>query len=82
MERQTAGLLIEIRGYFTQQIPPADIAGTDLPDSARWFIATLQLFATILPEPGAFRAILVDLPPRRTLWVGTRPGLMGELTSM
>jgi hypothetical protein len=51
MKRQTAGLLICIRSCVPLHTPPGGVQGIDLPDSARWFVATLQLFLSILPEP-------------------------------
>jgi hypothetical protein len=45
-----AGLLSSIRSCGPWRIPPAGDEGTNIPDSARWFTATLQLLQTILLE--------------------------------
>ena len=51
MKRQTAGLLICIRGCGAWNIPPTGDELTDLPASARHYIATLTAFPSILPDP-------------------------------
>jgi hypothetical protein len=51
MERQTKGLLTDFRDCVTQHIPPLGDEWTFLADGAPWFVATLQLFSTILLEP-------------------------------
>jgi hypothetical protein len=55
-KRQTEGLLTEVRGCVTQYIPPAGDKETYLPDSAPWFVASWQLFPSILLEPQPFLA--------------------------